>query len=334
MLAEVREMEKSLVSLDKGATCSAWNYCGQRLATGSIDGTLAVFESTDPSSSSFTCTSRTKIHDGSGVTKLVWVPPEYGDAVACILADGSLSLWEEVSEESGPLEWKLCKTFQGGSNRVLDVQFGGSAKSLKLVAAYSDGYVKIYELLDLLDLRKWQLQAEYQNVIGTVSKIGSCTCLSASISWKVQIGECRQESFVIAYNTDISQLNSAKVWEFDQDHQRWVPVAELALPEDKSNPVYSVAWAPNVGRPYEQIAVATQKGISIWNLGLNPEMDGRLGVEKVASLSGHNGLVWQMEWDMSGMTLASTGSDGAVRLWQSNLNGIWREQAILEPTAT
>lgn len=38
-----------------------------------------------------------------------------------------------------------------------------------------------------------------------------------------------------------------------------------------------------------------------------------------------------MEWDMSGMTLASTGSDGMVKLWQSDLNGIWHDQAILAP---
>ena len=44
------------------------------------------------------------------------------------------------------------------------------------------------------------------------------------------------------------------------------------------------------------------------------------------------GQVWQMEWDMSGMTLATTGSDGKVRLWQSNLNGVWHEQAAFEPT--
>lgn len=43
--------------------------------------------------------------------------------------------------------------------------------------------------------------------------------------------------------------------------------------------------------------------------------------------------VWQMEWDVSGMTLATTGSDGVVRLWQSNLNGTWDQQALLEPTA-
>ncbi|KAJ0106566.1 hypothetical protein Patl1_17553 [Pistacia atlantica] len=123
------------------------------------------------------------------------------------------------------------------------------------------------------------------------------------------------------------------VWEFDQAHNRWLPVAELASPEDKGDPVYAVAWAPNIGRPYEVIAVSTQKGIAIWHVGLNPDLDGRLSVEKVASLEGHGGEVWQMEWDMSGMTLATTGSDGMVRLWQSNLNGVWHEQATLVPTS-
>ncbi|KAF7147334.1 hypothetical protein RHSIM_Rhsim03G0018500 [Rhododendron simsii] len=37
------------------------------------------------------------------------------------------------------------------------------------------------------------------------------------------------------------------VWEFDQDHQRWLPVAELALPGEKGDPIYAVAWAPNIG---------------------------------------------------------------------------------------
>lgn len=44
-------------------------------------------------------------------------------------------------------------------------------------------------------------------------------------------------------------------------------------------------------RPYEVIAVATHKGITIWHLGLNPDPDGRLSIENVAFLSGHEGEV-------------------------------------------
>ncbi|WJX54907.1 epoxide hydrolase, soluble (sEH) [Trifolium repens] len=52
-----------------------------------------------------------------------------------------------------------------------------------------------------------------------------------------------------------------------------------------------------------------------------------LSVDRVALLSGHYGAVWQMQWDMSGMTLATTGNNGMVRLRQSNLNGVWHHQA-------
>lgn len=321
------------MTLDKGTTCSSWNYSGQRLATGSIHGTLTIFDSRDPSSSAFSCTSKSKVDDSAGIVKVVWVPPAYGHAVACVLADGTLSLWEEIVEDAQPLQWKLCKSFKSDAAQLLDIQFGGSSSSLKMVAAYSDGMVKVYELLDPLELKNWQLQAEIQNVIDSVSTLGKTVCLSASISWNPQGGESQESSFVLGFNSDTPQLNSSKVWEFDQAHQRWLPVAELASPDDKGDRVYAVAWAPNIGRPYEVIAVATHKGISIWHLGLNPNSDGRLSIEKVAQLSGHKGEVWQMEWDMSGMTLASTGNEGLVRLWQSNLNGIWHEEATLEPTS-
>ncbi|BFG31910.1 hypothetical protein CerSpe_181840 [Prunus speciosa] len=326
-------MEKPLVALDKGTTCSSWNYSGQRLATGSVDGTLAIFDTRDPASSSFSCTSKSKVHEAAGIVKIAWVPPEYGDAVACVCADGSLSLWEEAAEDAQPIQWKLCTSFKSGSAQLLDTQFGVSPSGLKMVTAYSDGHVKVYELLDPLDLKNWQLQAEFQNVIDSVSTFGKAKCLSASISWNPQRGESQESSFVLGFNSDTPQLNSSKVWEFDQAHQRWLPVAEFASPGDNSDRVYTVAWAPNIGRPYEVIAVATHKGIAIWHLGLNPDSDGRLSLEKIAQLSGHNGEVWQMEWDMSGMTLATTGNDGAVRLWQSNLNGVWHEEATFEPTS-
>lgn len=293
---------------------------------------MSLFDSTDPASSVFNCSSKFKVHESS-IVKVVWAPPEYGDVVACICADGRLLLWEEVGEDSELLQWKLCKCFDRISSQVLDVQFGVSQTSLKLVAAYSDGQVKVFELLDPFELKNWQLQAEFQNVIESVSKFGNVSCRSASIAWNPLKGEIQQSSFVLGFDSDTPHLNSSKVWEFDQDHQRWLPVAELALPADKADPVSTVAWAPNIGRPYELIAVATCKEIALWHVGSNPDSDGRLSVEKVAMLSTHDSEVWQMEWDMSGMTLATTGSDGVVRLWQCNLNGVWHEQATLEPTS-
>lgn len=318
-----------MATLENGARCCGWNYCGRRMAVGHADGTVSVLVSLEPSSSSFSRSSKWKACNDS-VVDVVWVPPEFGDAVACICADGTLSLWEEVEEDNQPLTWKHCKVFESSNSRVLDLQFGVFATSLKLVIAYSDGHVKIYELLDPLELSKWQLQAEFQNVIDSLSRYGKPACLSASIAWNPRRGESQQSSFVLGYNSDLSQVNSPKIWEFEESHQRWLPVAELASPGDRDDRVHTVAWAPNIGRPYEIIAVATSKGIAIWHIGLNPESDGRLPTDKIAVLAGHDGEVCQLEWDMGGMTLASTGGDGMVKLWQSDLNGVWHEQAALD----
>nr|GMD89454.1 protein SEH1 [Ipomoea batatas] len=153
-------MDKALVTLEKGTTCSAWNYSGQRLASGLTDGTVAIYNSNDPDSSVFTCSSKFRVHE-TGLFKIVWVPPEYGDGIACVCDDGTLSLWEEVSEDLETVQWKLCKSFDRNSSRVLDIQFGASPTSLKLVVAYSDGQAKIFELLDPLNLNNWQLQVCY-----------------------------------------------------------------------------------------------------------------------------------------------------------------------------
>uniref|UniRef100_A0A1J3DQH8 Protein SEH1 n=1 Tax=Noccaea caerulescens TaxID=107243 RepID=A0A1J3DQH8_NOCCA len=327
-------MAKSMATLDAGTTCSSWNHSGHRLAAGSLEGSLSVYDSPVPSassSSSFTRTSKVRVSESS-VVKIVWLPSEYGDAVACICEDGSLSIWEEVSEDTHVLEWKLCKSInKNKSSQVLDVQFGVSRKSLKMIVAYSDGYLRVFELVNPLELKNWQLQAEFQNVIDSLSTLGKPSSLSASVSWNPVRSEEQEPSFVLAFSSDSPHLNSSKIWEFDEAHNRWLAVAELASPEDKGDPVYAVSWAPNIGRPYEVVAVATHKGIGIWHVGLAPDLEGRLPVKKVSSLAGHQGEVWQMEWDMSGMTLASTGSDGMVKLWQSNLNGEWHEQATLEP---
>lgn len=328
-------MAKELLSLDNGTTCSSWNYSSTRLATGSTDATFQIFDFRDPpssSSNSLRSSFKSKVHEGN-IVKIVWLPPEYGDAVACVSADGIVSLLEEIVEDSQPLQWKVHKTLGSSASKVLDVQFGISSTRLKMVAAYSDGHMRVFELLDPLELTNWQLQAEFQNVIESVSSFGKALCLSASITLNPQKGGSQESCFLVGFNSNTPELNSSKVWEFDQAHQRWLPVAELSLPEDKGDQVYAVAWAPNIGRPYEIIAVATHKGIGIWQLGLNPDHNGRLPVDRVAVLSGHEGAVWQMEWDMSGMTLATTGNDGMVRLWQSNLNGVWHQQAAFEPTS-
>lgn len=315
--------ERQVAELGPGTACCGWNHCGRRLAAGAVDGSVSVYDS-HPSPS-----FKWQAHE-QAIGNVVWLPSWYGDAIACVCADGTLSLWEEVAADDQLPTWRKCKVFEGGNCRILNVHFGLHLGNLKMVTAYSDGQVKVYELWDSLELDKWQLQAEFQNINDPVSRIGKPACNSASIAWNPRRGGSQHASFAIGFNSDSPHINSCKIWEFEEAHQRWLPLVELGSPEDMGDRVCAVAWAPNIGRPYEIIAVATCKGIAIWHIGLNTNADSRPSTENIALLSGHNGEVWQLEWDMGGMTLASTGGDGMVKLWQANLDGVWHEKAVLD----
>ncbi|GJM93887.1 hypothetical protein PR202_ga10480 [Eleusine coracana subsp. coracana] len=279
--------ERKVAELGPGAACCGWNHCGRRFAAGAVDGSVSVYDS-DASPSKW------QAHEHA-ILNVVWLPSEYGDAIACVCSDGTLSLWEEVAV---------------------------------------DGQVKVFELLDSLELDKWQLQAEFQNITDPVSRFGKPACTSASLAWNPRRGGSQQAIFAIGFNSDSPHFNCCKIWEFEEAHQRWLPLVELGSPDDKGGAVCAVAWAPNIGRPYEIIAVATCKAIAIWYVGLNSDSDGGPSTENVAVLSGHDGEVWQLEWDMGGMTLASTGCDGMVKLWQANLDGVWHEKAVLDCTGS
>eukprot|EP01018_Ginkgo_biloba_P004574 Gb_23268 [translate_table: standard] len=322
-------MEKTIMSLEEDVHCNAWNCSGERMAGGSVDGSIHILDADKAGASAFTCTSKWKAHTNS-IVKVVWAPPEYGDVIACSCVDGTISLWEEVEEDNESSKWRLCIQFQDGIVPALDIQFGHCVSGLKLVAAYADGHVKVYESLDSLELKRWQLQAEFQNLNNAVERFGNCSCLTASIAWKPCGSAIQQPTFILGCNSNLPQFNVAKIWEFTEVHQRWHPIAELVTPGEDGEQVHAISWAPNIGRPYELIAVANNKGVSIWQVELHSNTSGRPLLNKVALLLGHDGEVWQLDWDMGGMTLATSGSDGTVRLWQSNLKGVWQEQALIE----
>ncbi|KAE8683854.1 WRKY transcription factor 53 family protein [Hibiscus syriacus] len=91
-----------------------------------------------------------------------------------------------------------------------------------MVAAYSDGFVKVFELLDPLELKNWQLQ----------------------------------------------------VWEFDPAHQRWLPVAELALPGEKGDQNHQANPSKSSRnlRSYKDGIVVRRKGVTVrgWLFTVDP----------------------------------------------------------------
>lgn len=123
------------------------------------------------------------------------------------------------------------------------VQLDNSAPTWKLVRSKSiqsdfgarerPCMLEAHQIVTLYSLNK-KCASNFWNRAGLLNK-----CLR--IRPMLMVSSCRPN---LLYNW----LLNLQVWEFDQDHQRWLPVAELALPGDKGDQVYSVAWAPNIGR--------------------------------------------------------------------------------------
>jgi hypothetical protein len=135
------------------------------------------------------------------------------------------------------------------------------------------------------------VQAEFSSVPALKEGTGKVSCTGASISWRPPVDSIQRPVFVLGYCSSSQQVGPAKVWEFAEAYQRWQLLTELAEPNEKLEPVHHVSWAPNVGRPYELIAVSSGRAVSIWRLEFSSDSQGRISVSRVAHLQDHNSEV-------------------------------------------
>lgn len=315
-----------MAHLDGMTVQTCWNDSGLRMAAALSDGSLQLWDaSTHPH---LTLTAHWNAGVGGCCPRVVWAPVEYGDVVASCSAEGGICVWEEVVAD-GETEktWRLIASLGNVHSSILDMQFGNSSSGIKLLVVSADGHARIYQTLDNLNLKQWQLQAELQNSRALMENSSKHLFVGASVCWRSATSTNQPPAFVFGCNSTSASLNVAKVWEFEQSHQRWFCVAELREADEEDKPVNHVSWAPNIGRPYEVIAVASGDGISIWQVNFMPTTHEKCSVQRITRLTGFEKEVWQVEWDMSGMTLASSGSDNIVRLWQANLKGEWQQSA-------
>uniref|UniRef100_A0A8C5WJX7 SEH1 like nucleoporin n=1 Tax=Leptobrachium leishanense TaxID=445787 RepID=A0A8C5WJX7_9ANUR len=302
----------------------SFDFHGRRMATCSSDQSVKVWDKTE--NGDWHCTASWKTHSGS-VWRVTWAHPEFGQVLASCSFDRTAAVWEEIVGESndklhGQSHWVKRTTLVDSRTSVTDAKFAPKHMGLMLATCSADGVVRVYEAPDVMNLSQWSLQHEISGKL-------SCSC----ISWNPS--SSRTHAPMIAVGSDDSSPNimgKVQIYEYNENTRKYVKAETFAMVVD---PVHDLSFAPNLGRPYHILAVAT-KDVRIFTLKpLRKEQTSSGGVTKfdihtVAQFDHHNSQVWRVSWNITGTVLASSGDDGSVRLWKANYMENWKCTGVLK----
>lgn len=275
----------------------AFDIYGRRMATCSGDRFVRVWDLTDQGE--WSLVGEWQAHRGS-VTMLSWGHPEYGSLLATCGADHEAKIWEErTNASSAASRWTAKAQLTESRKAVTCVEFAPRHFGLKLATGSSDGSVRIYEAVDVMNLAQWPLAATLQCYGEGVG----VTCLS----WST--GRFEPPTLVVGGAHPI-------VFRYIESSRQWNPI--LILPPPPRGDILDVAWAPNVGRRYHYIASAEGQQLRIFKLARTMEAD-KLELESTQTLDVSN--AWRCQWNVTGTVLASSGDRGIVQLWKSDFLG-------------
>ncbi|XP_054724814.1 nucleoporin SEH1-like [Uloborus diversus] len=306
----------------------AYDFYGKRLATCSSDQTVKIWDLGEDKQ--WKCTASWKTHSGS-VWKVTWSHPEFGQVIATCSFDRTVAVWEELGPEGSigeksQSQWVKKISLVDSRAPVTDVKFAPKHLGLQLATCSADGVLRIYEAPDFMNLSQWILNHEVP-----------CKHPSSCLSWNLS----RLNPPMIAVGSDESTqaTTSGKVviCEYNENNRRWARVETLPV----TDPVYDIAFAPNLGRSYNLLGVAT-KNLQIFILrptknqntpGIQ-DVSSKYEIRQAGQFDNHNSQVWRVSWNITGTILASSGDDGCVRLWKASLNDKWKCIATLKGDGT
>ncbi|XP_027289533.1 nucleoporin SEH1-like [Cricetulus griseus] len=301
----------------------SFDFHGHRMATCSSDQSIKVWDKSE--SGDWHCTASWKTHSGS-VWHVTWAHPEFGQVLASCSVDRTAAVWEEVVGESndklrGQSHWVKRTTLLDSRTSATDVKFAPKHMGLMLATCSGDGIVRIYEAPDVMNLRQWSLQHE-------ISCKLSCSC----ISWNLSISPAHYPMTAVGSNDSSRKaMTMFQIFEYNENTKKYSKAEILMTVTD---PVHDIAFAPNLGRSFHILAIAT-KDVRIFKLKpVRKELTSsggptKLEIHMVAQFANHNSQVWRVSWNITGTVLASAGDDGCVRLWKANYMHNWKCTGIL-----
>jgi len=299
----------------------AYDFYGKRMATCSSDQKVKVWDQDE--AGNWTCSASWKTHNGS-VWKVTWAHPEFGQVIATCSFDRTAAVWEEIvgEKEGGGLNhWVKRTSLVDSRTSVTDVKFGPKQLGLILATCSADGTIRIYECEDVMNMSQWSLRDE-------IPVKFPCSC----ISWNPSVSRLHNTMIAVASDETGTGGGAAsggkvKVYEYSENIRRWQLVETFST---ITEPVHDIAFAPNIGRSYHVLAVAS-KDLRI--ITLKPSSDGskdimggssKFDIRQAGQFDEHGTSVWRVCWNITGTILATSGDDGCVKLWKANYMDNWK----------
>ncbi|KAN0004365.1 hypothetical protein ACTFIZ_010518 [Dictyostelium cf. discoideum] len=185
----------------------SYDFYGKRLATCSSDQKIKVWDQND--NQKWELSAEWKAHSGS-VWKLAWAHPEYGQVIASCSFDRTVCIWEESEDEKGQKKWQLKAHLVDSRDSVTDIKFAPKSFGLRLATCSSDGYIRIYEAMDIMNLSQWTIVEEFESQKGT----SNCISWNPSSYDKPMIAVGSNEPYI-------------KIWEYSETARKWHQIDTL-----------------------------------------------------------------------------------------------------------
>ena len=272
----------------------AWSPNGQRIASGSADKTVQVWNATDGSHIS------TYFGYTNSVSSVAWSPN--GQQIAAGSADKTVQVWNSTG--SGH-----AFTYKRHSDRVLAVAWSSDGKR---IASCSDATVQVWNATDGSPIFIYTGSSAV-NVIAWSpdgQRIASARGSSVQV-WNATDGSNvstytghNDEIYAVAWSPDGKQIASGSA---DKTVQIWNDTdgSSIFTYKGHSSTVNAVAWSPDGQRIASS---SSDNTVQVWN-----GTDG----SNVFIYKGHSKSVQTVAWSPNGQHIASGGADKTVQVWQA-----------------
>ncbi|KAF5404482.1 Nucleoporin seh1 A [Paragonimus heterotremus] len=353
----------------------AYDFYGLRMATCSSDQMIKIWDLRPDGE--WVCTARWRCHLGSA-WRVTWAHPEFGQVIATCSFDRTIAIWEEIvagqSAGGAPLlegdgqpglsnqilhstatpfpsttNWVRRASLVDPRTSVTDLQFAPRHLGLQLAAISTDGLLRIYEALDVMNLSQWRLQFDFGTKMNgsclawsqsrldpPLIAVGSATPASLNTAGEIADGAPAPPTGNM-FQTGLGGSGGSSgslvvgkvvIYEYSEARRHWDLVEDIGMLVDA---VYDLQFAPHMGQSFHTLAVGSKE---VFILRIRPTTVGQ-GNNIVSKgdvcLSGSGSLSSMPAPNVTGSVLASSGDDGYVRLWQANHLGVWQPISVIAP---